>query len=384
MLQFPIFTRSQKNHSATVDKKKTKMKHSLLTLAACAFVSALSAQTTITENDMAPVMTMLRIAKDTLPDTSLVHPGNIGANQTYNLAGLANNSVDTMNFSLPSFTPYGNLYPNCNRVIIQSPSASPTYAFCTQNSTGLYMNGGVADPGTGSPVNLTNTPAETNITFPSSLGTTFSNNFTSHAKFFYGQDPGIGFVLDSVEIISHIVKTSVIDGWGSVTTPAGTFNCARQTVLRTNVDSIYGYAMFPLFGWAFLISQTDSNRVYSYWANGIGYPVAQLTDAHEFGIITSGEYFLSTAIAEIQEHSNASLISVYPNPASDNINFNSKANSVSIIEIYDVNGQLISSQALMNANTSINVSAFSNGIYFYSAIDVNGNTIDRGKFSVAH
>jgi hypothetical protein len=362
-------------------KPKLTMKNFLLSISALAIVFSASAQITITQSDMAPLFTMARVANDTSPT---VGAGNPGTNQTYNLSALANDSIDTLTFSLPQFTPNGNLYPNSNRVIIQGTNGQFGSIYCTQSATSLQMDGVVADPGIGQPVNLKDSLFETTVTFPSTLNTSFSNNLVTHAKFYYGQDPGLGFTLDSIQIRSHVIKNSMIDGWGNVTTPAGTYACLRQNVTRQNTDSIWGYNALILGGWAYLFSQMDSNRVYTYWASAIGYPVAQLTDRQEQGIITSGEYLMTTAIAGVTEHSNASLISVYPNPATENINFVTKANTISEIEIYDITGKIISSSEVINDNTTVNVSDFASGMYFYRAIDANGNVIDRGKFNVAH
>ena len=250
----------------------------------------------------------------------------------------------------------------------------------------MFLDATEADPlGLGNNINLVNTPSETDITFPSTFNTSFSNNFISTSTFFYGMDPGIGVVLDSVMLKINVIKNSNIDGWGNVTTPVGTYPCVRQNVLRATTDSVWGYNM-PIFGgWAFLIAQQDSNRVYDYWTNGAGYPVAELTDKQDLGTLTTGFYLLSVAQVGMAElHSNASLISVYPNHASENLSFVTKGNAVSTIEVYDVTGNVIATQQVVNDNTIMNVNGFANGIYFYNAIDAKGNVIDRGKFVVAH
>jgi hypothetical protein len=230
-----------------------------------------------------------------------------------------------------------------------------------------------------------NTPAETEMTFPGTFNTSFNNNFTTNSTFYYGQDPGIGITLDSIRLKSDVRKTSLIDGWGNITTPAGTYACLRQNVKRANTDSIWGYNQLIFGGWQYLFSQQDSNRIYTYWANGAGYSVASLTDAQDLGTITSGTYLLSSSLIGIAEqHSTSSLISLFPNPASESISFVSSGTKISTIEIYDVTGNVITAEQVVNDNTNVNVSNYANGIYFFRAIDANGNVIDRGKFNVAH
>jgi len=103
------------------------MKKSLLTISICALATLASAQITITQADIAPLFTQVRVASDTAPT---VTPGSPGTNQTYNLAGLLNDKVDTLTFTLPQFTPSTNNHSNSNRAMIQGSGSSAAYIFC--------------------------------------------------------------------------------------------------------------------------------------------------------------------------------------------------------------------------------------------------------------
>lgn len=78
-----------------------------------------------------------------------------------------------------------------------------------------------------------------------------------------------------------------------------------------------------------------------------------------------------------------SLVSVYPNPASEHIMFCFDKTNGKYIEIYDVMGKLVKTVTTRTKNQKVNIKSFTNGIYFYQLLDKSGNMVERGKFSVS-
>ena len=78
-----------------------------------------------------------------------------------------------------------------------------------------------------------------------------------------------------------------------------------------------------------------------------------------------------------------SLVSVYPNPASEHILFQFKNTSGKYIEIYDVKGKLVKTVTALTRNKKVNIKSLTNGIYFYQLMDKSKSMIDRGKFSIS-
>ena len=78
-----------------------------------------------------------------------------------------------------------------------------------------------------------------------------------------------------------------------------------------------------------------------------------------------------------------SLVSVYPNPASEHVMFSFDKTNGKYIEIYDVMGKLAKTVTTRTKNQKVNIKSFTNGIYFYQLIDKSGQKIERGKFSVS-
>jgi hypothetical protein len=356
------------------------MKKSLLCIAAFITASALSAQITITQSDIAPLYSQIRQANDTTPG---VTEGNSGANQTYNLTGLNNQREDTLVFTLPQFTPYGSDFPNANMAVINSNNGTPSYSYLLNTSSSLNIEGQASDPfGTGTiPISFDDN--EVFITFPSTYNTSFVDTAKTYRQFFVGQTiPPLGYI-DSARVHTHVYKTSVVDGWGPCTTPLNTFNALRQNVKRVQYDTIDIYTSG--FWIPEVYTSMDSSRIYSYWANGVGYPVAQLVDYQDLGTIISATWIPALPqIIGVPEFANNINMNVYPNPSAETVTFSSNGSKVAIINILDINGRIIRTANVTSDLTSINISDLASGMYFYQALDTHGAIRDSGKINVQH
>jgi hypothetical protein len=180
----------------------------------------------------------------------------------------------------------------------------------------------------------------------------------------------------------HIFKWSTIDAWGTCTTPLGTFNVIRQNERRLEFDTVDIYTMG--FWINEVVTQVDSNRTYSFWANGLGYPVVTLTDFENEGTIDEASWIRSTPSQVGIAEQFANSVIVYPNPASDNINFVLSAQGPQTIAIYNTSGALVETVQVNNSTGSVDVSAYASGLYVYNCVDASGNVTLRGKFNVAH
>jgi len=75
-------------------------------------------------------------------------------------------------------------------------------------------------------------------------------------------------------------------------------------------------------------------------------------------------------------------VSIYPNPATNNINFKCSIDA-NILEVTDITGRLIASYSMDNKKVNIETSSFPSGIYFYSISNKKKEIINRGKFEIA-
>jgi len=88
-----------------------------------------------------------------------------------------------------------------------------------------------------------------------------------------------------------------------------------------------------------------------------------------------------TSVASIDGNT-IGQISVYPNPATNQVNFDLANNVADMITIFDISGRVIESIQINGSIESLNVENFENGIYFYQVIN-NNEAIKTGKFVVS-
>ncbi|MCX6294992.1 MAG: hypothetical protein NTX97_02815 [Bacteroidetes bacterium] len=304
------------------------MKKSLLFISAI-FIGSLSstAQITVTTADVASPIKVIYQANDTLPSVAL-SVGTAGVSQTWNMSMLNTSTTDTLTFVSASWVPNVH-FPTSNLVMKQGWQNN--YAYMTNAVAGLTSQGfsGTANLGAGPMIiNQVNTPSEILMNFPETYLMSFSNNFTQNVpSFYFGVDPGIGFVVDSIRQKSVQQKSVLVDAWGSLTTPLGTYNVLRskETIVKHDTTDAF------LFGsWVTnAMVSADSTTGYTWWAFAV------------------------------------------------------EASKVSSVQMFDVAGRLIDTFTISGDNTSVNISNYANGIYSYAIIGKDQGIINRGKFTVA-
>lgn len=250
-----------------------------------------SAQIIITTADMPTPTTVIYQAKDTVPTISI---GNAGVNQTWNLTGLVQHTFDTSTVMPYSSIPNA-VFSSANFAVKQG--SQNFYGYLLNTSTSLTFLGGsglVDIQGTPTSINQINTPAELLFKFPTSYDSSFTNNYSSNAKFFYGQTVQ-GITVDSIQQKSDIQKTFTVDGWGTLTTPlaGGPFNVLRSKETKITHDTTTAY--ISIFGsWTIVPGgvTSDSTVTYSWWANGIGSALATAT-MDSTGAVSSVKWLLA-------------------------------------------------------------------------------------------
>lgn len=360
------------------------MKKNLL-LSTALLIGALSAnaQITITTADVAMPTKIIYQSNDTLPT---VTPGVAGISQTWNMSALNTHTTDTLTFISASWVPNAS-FPTANLAMKQGWQNN--YAYLDNSASGLSSLGfaGTADFGAGPfTIDQVNTPAEKLMNFPGMYLTSFTSNFlTTTPKIYLGFDPGIGFVIDTVQLHSGSSKTVTVDAWGSLTTPLGTFNVlrAKETVIKYDTTDI---CLLGLGGWNPIPGFTpqlaaDSTTSYTFWANGVGFPLATVTmdSASNVNRVT---WLQALPAVGVNEYTNATDVNVYPNPAQDQITFAVEASKVGAIQLFDVTGRMIDFIAVTGTTVSVNTSTYANGSYTYALVGKDNVILNRGKFTV--
>lgn len=360
------------------------MKKNLLFTTTLLFGALVSnAQITITMADVASPVTIIQQAQDTMPTVTV---GSSGISQTWNMTALNTHSTDTLNFISPSWTPSAgsSAFPGANLAVEFTGQSAYAYATNTASEMAIMGNFAVQDFG-GGPSNVVQktTPAEKLTNYPSTYLSNFTQNYTTEGTFYFGIDPGIGVTIDSIRQKSMVTKYSNVDAWGTITTPlASTVPCLRYYSTKHNTDSLWAYSAM-LGGWTFIQETIDSSKSYTWWGNGIGFPLVELSTNWAADTVRSASWLKATPTASINDYTALATVNVYPNPAQNEITFDVDAAKVSAIQVYDVAGRMVGSYPVSTTLTKIDIAAFANGMYSYSLIDKDDQLVNRGKFAIA-
>jgi hypothetical protein len=300
------------------------------------------------------------------------------------MSSLAQHTIDTLTFIGPTWAPETATFPGTNMAAKFNTQGQVGYAYIDKSTSSMKIlgNSGTQDFGTG-PININqvNTPAEILTNFPSTYLSTFNNNFLTEAKFYFGIDPGIGFTIDSVRQKSVVAKTSLVDAWGTVVTPLITtpVQTLRYYNTRMSIDSTWVYA----FGmWNFFQEAKDTSYQYSWWANGIGFPLIE-ADVDASDVPMNVSWLMATPAAGIDDLSSAGSLNVYPTPAQNDVTFSIANGKGVAVQLFDVTGRMIGSYPVNGDKLTISVASLANGVYTYALIDADKAIMNRGKFTVA-
>jgi hypothetical protein len=183
----------------------------------------------------------------------------------------------------------------------------------------------------------------------------FNDTYTSRGYTYVDLNPAT-----DIKFIQHRERVSVVDGWGSVTTPLGTFEALRIRHDISENDSIY-QTFFGTGSW--FAPPSFVTTEYEWWTTGkkeclvratVGGFGQNQTPTIEYQNIYLGlDAGLSTPTLEI---------SFYPNPASDWCYFQT-ATPFEFLEIMDASGRVVLRHENAALQGYFDISALPNGTY---------------------
>jgi len=333
------------------------------------------AQITVTDIHVVQSGRQVIQAQDTLPSTGM-QPGSPGTNMTWDFSGLALHSEDTLNFVNPDWTPYEANHPTSN--LAARAGAADFYLFLNNSPTGLFIQGFSGDVlGTGTAIHAPTAPNETLAEFPLN----YSNSYTSVS----GNDVTIdgsfiSVLIDSVRLKTSKIKIVMVDAWGSLTTPMGTFDALRLNQTIQDIDSTWTLS----FGmWSLFDNSKSSTKNYAWWTNdaAAGFPLLEMEYDTVSGTPESITYLKATPAIGIKEEAEIP-VAVYPNPATTEIVFASDQLQNARIQLLDVCGRLISEETAGSFKRSFSVSHLNEGAYLYRIVSKEGKLRNAGKFYI--
>lgn len=337
------------------------MKKIIILLGCTTFAVFISnAQITLNSYDVIGFGKVMHQATDTLTPLTIgaINPGPAGANQTWNFSTLQAGLVDTLTSTNPVWLPNGSNFPGSNLALMINSNA---VYYLKNTGTGLFIVGADGDFTGGGPTSVLFNPNEELTSFPNTYNTAFQNTSGFALSDSFTLFPGA----DSIRITSSKYKDVKTDGWGSLTTPLGTYNTLRQRGLVITADTIWLHTIFPN-QWNNVNTNVDTAYHFAWWASGIGFPLLEM-DSLKGDTIANVTWLKSLpVVGAVPENAMLKGINAYPNPSSGKFDV-SVPEKVNILktEIYSALGEKVMN-ASVSANNSggVDLSSLPNGIYY--------------------
>jgi hypothetical protein len=319
------------------------MKKNLLQiLAVFCCSSVVLAQPTLTSSGLNPVSGETLAIKY----ANYVSPGNAGANQTWNLSSMTASSTSNYTAGSVSSTPYAANFSSAN---IQMNDGN-VYSFMNNSSTAM-VNVGIANNSSSVVIPYSN--GEDLMHYPFNMNDTYTDTWAAT------------YVISSLTFNRTGTTTVTYDGYGTLTTPAGTFNNVAR------IHFVQDYSDVSSFGTIY-----THNDEYIWMANGYHSGLASVfTLSTSVSAPTqSGTYIQAGSIPTSLQEWNAAntTVMVYPNPANDRVSISS-AEKINTIDVYDLKGELILSESVASTQTNLDLSDLNAGIYLAKINMVNGD-----------
>lgn len=177
--------------------------------------------------------------------------------------------------------------------------------------------------------------------------------------------------IGNVTINRQQKRVNIVDAWGNITTPAGSFDVLRVVSTIDRIDSVI--SAFATFG-------TPSQPVeYKWLGAGKKIPVLQINGNIIGGSFTptNVSFWGQGAVSTHQINADAQQLFIYPNPASSYINFQFQQQSVGEINCYILTpfgqkmGEFHFNKFSDNLSASIPVMGLPSGNYILRIVSAN-------------
>jgi len=339
----------------------------LLTFTATLFASVnLLAQPTLTASGSNIVVGDVFI----WANSNAVAQGNSGANQTWNLSSLSSTGTTTSTAVTPGSTPYGSSFPGSN-VSVQGGSGAYTY-YTTSSS--LFQYWGIAPSAS---IKTIYSNPEDYMHYPFTYNDTYTDYF-------------VGVTTNTASPYNNYRRgstTVTADGYGTLTTPAGTFGGVLRVHFVQNYQDSSNIGGTDYF-------TTYVNDQYMWYLDGNHTAIAStftlVTTFFGSPTTTSGAQYINNVIVGISENSNVEIpITLYPNPAAKEVAVKIQTESNSAIEIRLINSLGVEVSKTMFTNSMIgenelklDIGNLPEGIYF-AQINLDGTLTSTRKLVVS-
>ena len=323
----------------------------------CLTSLGLTAQTVITYNGNAP---QIGDVYNFSGAYGSFEPGSSGAGQNWDFSDIDPTFFNVETVVTPQSTPFVDDFPEANTAFhYTGDNESFSYA---QISTSEMLNDGIGlDPGGENEYFIHYTDAVKIMQYPFSFSDTYTDSYYSAYS-----------LTDEMLTIEWGDITVTADAWGSVSTPAGTYN----NTLRVKSERVYTDSVWVsgLFLYANTYTQTD----YEWYTATSHTPVISISITGDGSSVT----YRTDALGIDNALLGQSQINAYPNPATNTINISLPEGSNGNMDIYifDIQGKQIAQLKKIGHNQfSANIGSLAPGEYVIS-VETNSTNYTTTKF----
>ncbi|MEO7175687.1 MAG: T9SS type A sorting domain-containing protein [Saprospiraceae bacterium] len=320
-----------------------------------------------------------------------------GENQSWDLSNLIVGSVQQTIFLSPTEGTQVAAFPGATLLTIAG--ANETY-YKVENGRLFNLGYSGIDPaGLGLQIKAVYNPALQEIKTPLTYGSELAYSSKLVLPFGYDQLPDtlvalIPIQFDSIRLKLQTDISDVVDAWGQMTTPSGTFDVlrtTRKTISTTGLEVKVG--VFPWFDVSALIpipglAGTTHSTSYLYQTNGIKSPIAEITSDSAGTTALRTTYYANDVISATNNlPKGKSAISIFPNPSYGEVNFNLTGLTAGryTIKIFNIVGkEILAVSDFVHGNGVIlaDLSAFAKGTYIYTLLDESNQVIATKRLMV--
>lgn len=327
-------------------------KNYLFTIISCLFTIGTIAQPVITYSGNAPQIGD-HIYASAVPYGSSFDPGPVGGNQSWDFSDVQSIISEEEIAVDPASTPNAADFPEATIAFHDPTSSYEDYSYSQITSSAMFHLGD--DQGSGNVFPYTDSRKE--MQYPFSFNDTYSDTYS------FASPSAVMLIHESGTI------TATADAWGSVKTPAGTYNSTlRIKKEEVIIDSVWNT------GGDLMSVNTDSFTSYEWYTATSHYFVLGI------GVDSDGASSIAwTSSANgIKDNPLFSQITVFPNPADNIINVKLSDGISDKMEINVVNltgQQLIRLAETGNRQFSADCSQLPSGVYFLNIKNSSGSFV---------
>lgn len=169
----------------------------------------------------------------------------------------------------------------------------------------------------------------------------------------------------------------IVDGSGTLALPTRTFSNVIRTVTSQTLDATFAGGVHV------------NLTIYDYYSSYSKQPIISInTSTISSALGGTSTQTITTVLKDYstvginETHQPTIDVSVYPNPATNFVNFYTSSNHAFKIYTFDITGKNIATELFEMGKVKLNTGSLNNGIYLFQIIDKNNQILKTGKFSI--